>query len=95
MNPTKVVREQVKRLTDLPNIGKAMAGDLQRLGISTPQQLHGRDPYALYLALCELTGERQDPCVLDVFIAITRFVDGEDAAPWWHYTAERKARYQR
>jgi hypothetical protein len=27
---------------------------------------------------------------LDAFISITRFVDGEAAQPWWHYTAERK-----
>ncbi|MFQ6370449.1 helix-hairpin-helix domain-containing protein [Shewanella sp. YIC-542] len=94
MNPSKVKREQVHQLTDLPNIGKAMAADLQRLGIISPKQLQGRDPYELYLALCELTGERQDPCVLDVFMAITRFADGAEPAPWWHYTAERKQRYR-
>ena len=33
MNPAKVAREQVEILTDLPNIGKAMAADLHLLGI--------------------------------------------------------------
>jgi hypothetical protein len=28
--------------------------------------------------------------VLDVFISITRFVDGEAPRAWWDYTAERK-----
>ena len=37
---------------------------------------------------------RQDPCVLDTFISITRFMDGDEARPWWAYTAERKAAMQ-
>lgn len=90
MHPDKVVRERVRRLTDLPNIGPACAGDLQRLGIDAPAQLIGQDPRELYERLCVLTGTRQDPCVLDVFISITRFMAGEPARPWWHYTAERK-----
>lgn len=95
MNPAKVIRGQVSALTDLPNIGPAMAKDLERLGMRAPEQLTGRDPYALYDALCALTGQRHDPCVIDVFISITRFMDGDDARPWWHYTAERKIRLNR
>nr|WP_236943664.1 helix-hairpin-helix domain-containing protein [Jeongeupia sp. USM3] len=30
--------------------------------------------------------------MLDVFIPIVRFADGEAPRPWWHYTAERKRR---
>ena len=33
-----------------------------------------------------------DPCVIDVFISITRFINGDSPKPWWEYTAERKAR---
>lgn len=29
--------------------------------------------------------------LLDVYISITRFMDGEAPKPWWAYTAERKA----
>ena len=94
MNPAKVVRERVRLLTDLPNIGRAMAGDLQRLGIAKPEQLKGRDPYVLYQELSMATWLRQDPCVLDTFISITRFMDGDEARPWWAYTAERKAAMQ-
>lgn len=90
MNPLKVVRSQVVRLTDLPNIGPACAADLRRLGINEPGQLVGRDPYALYDELCVLTQIRHDPCLLDVFISITRFMAGEAPRPWWAYTAERK-----
>lgn len=77
-------------LESIPNIGPAMAQDLQRLGIATPAALIGKDPYALYQDLCIQTGIRQDPCVLDTFIAATRFMAGDPPHPWWHYTAERK-----
>ena len=33
----------------------------------------------------------QDPCVIDVFISIIRFMQGDEPKPWWQYTAERKA----
>ena len=90
MNPAKVVRTEVKQLTDLPNIGKACAADLRLLGIDKPEQLLDRNPYELYQTLCDKTGKRHDPCMLDVFISITRFMAGEDPKPWWFYTDERK-----
>ncbi|MBB5190782.1 hypothetical protein HNQ50_001505 [Silvimonas terrae] len=90
MHPAKVKREHVQRLTDLPNIGPAMAADLQMLGISRPEQLTGRDPYALYDELCAVTATRHDPCVIDVFISVVRFMDGGEARAWWAFTAERK-----
>lgn len=93
MNPEKVSRQRLARLTDLPNVGPAMAADLRRLGILTPAGLVGQDPYEMHGRLCTLTGVRHDPCVLDVFIAITRFMAGEAPRPWWVYTAERKARF--
>jgi hypothetical protein len=80
----------VGRLEDLPNVGPSIAADLRRIGIATPAALRGRDPYALYDALCRAKAARQDPCVLDTFIAVVRFVEGAPAAPWWAYTAERK-----
>ena len=77
-------------LEDLPNVGPATAADFRLLGITRPRQLKGKDPFRLYEQLCARTGVRHDPCVIDVFIAVTRFVGGEPARPWWHYTAERK-----
>ena len=90
MHPSRVDRARLGVLTDLPNVGPSIAGDLVRIGIETPAQLAGQSPLALYERLCEVTGLRHDPCVLDVFMSITRFVDGEPARPWWDYTAERK-----
>ncbi|MGI8561896.1 MAG: helix-hairpin-helix domain-containing protein [Luteimonas sp.] len=81
-----------RTLADLPNIGPAMIEDFRDIGIARPQQLVGKDPYALYDRLCRVTGVRHDPCVLDTFISAVRFMEGAPAHPWWHYTPERKAR---
>ncbi|MDP3294977.1 MAG: helix-hairpin-helix domain-containing protein [Nevskia sp.] len=82
--------DDARRFTDLPNIGPAMARDFAQLGLKQPQELRGADPLRLYRQLCKLTGQRQDPCVLDTFIAVVDFADGAAARPWWDYTAERK-----
>jgi hypothetical protein len=83
-------RTDVARLEDIPNVGPAVAADLRRLGITSPEALPGRDPYALYDELCRLTGERHDPCLLDTFIAAVRYMEGGPKTPWWKFTAERK-----
>jgi hypothetical protein len=81
---------ELTRLDDIPNIGPAVAGDLHQLGITTPSQLQGRDPYVMYDDLCRITGQRHDPCFLDTFIAAARYMDGGPKKPWWKYTTERK-----
>jgi hypothetical protein len=47
----------------------------------------------LYQKLNAATGTRHDPCVLDTFMAAVDFMNGAAAAPWWNYTAQRKALY--
>ena len=78
-------------LEQLPNIGPSLAADLRLIGIERPQDLRGKDAFVLYQKLCAATGQRQDPCVLDTFMAATDFMRGAPAAPWWQYTAQRKA----
>lgn len=77
-------------LEQLPNIGPSLASDLRLLGIVHPAELAGRDAFVLYRALCTHTGKRQDPCVLDTFIAAVDFMRGGEPRPWWLYTAQRK-----
>ncbi|MDD5158693.1 MAG: helix-hairpin-helix domain-containing protein [Sulfuricurvum sp.] len=93
MNPAKVIREKVEKLTDLPNVGKTVAADFTRIGITHPNQLRGEDPYDLYVRFCKAFGEKQDPCMLDVLMSITDFMNGGEARVWWAYTTERKKRY--
>lgn len=92
MNPQKVRREQVHQLEDLPNIGKAMAADLRLIGVKTPQYLRDREAFEMYQMLCARSGQRHDPCVIDVFMSVVSFMRGGAALPWWTFTAERKRR---
>lgn len=92
-SPKAASAAECERLEQLPNIGPAMAADLRTLGIAHPRELAGRDPFALYQALCRANGRRQDPCVLDTLMAVTDFMRGAAPAPWWAYTARRKAEY--
>ncbi|MBP9771919.1 MAG: helix-hairpin-helix domain-containing protein [Candidatus Pacebacteria bacterium] len=82
--------KSVRRFEEIPNVGPRVARDFRTLGFTGPQELVGKDPYALYERLCTKTKVRHDPCLLDVFIAVTRFMGGESPRPWWHYTPERK-----
>lgn len=77
-------------LEAIPNIGPAIAGYLGQLGIQVPADLDGQDPYLLFQQLCAQSGVMYDPCLLDTFIAATRFMAGEPPLPWWRYTKERK-----
>lgn len=83
--------QECDTLEQLPNIGQSLASDLRMLGIVHPRELASRDALQLYRMLCERTGKRQDPCVLDTFMAATDFMRGAEPRPWWSYTAQRKA----
>lgn len=84
------IAAEARTLRELPNVGLATAADLELLGLRTPAQLKGRDPLRMYRELCRRTGMRHDPCMLDVFIAVVRFMDGGPPLPWHRFTAERK-----
>ena len=77
-------------LEQLPNIGPALAADLRLVGVEHPADLRANDAFVLYQMLCRVTGRRHDPCVLDTFMAAVDFMGGAPAAPWWHYTPQRK-----
>lgn len=83
-------RKIVSRLEDLPNIGKSVAAGLKLIGIDHPGKLAGKDPFELYEALCAGMGKKVDSCVIDVFMAAVRFMEGGEPLPWWSFTEERK-----
>ena len=85
-----VSRDDITDLQNIPNVGPSIAANLRLIGVSSPQDLLGKDPYTMYDDLCHNTGVRHDPCVIDVFIAAVRFMAGESSKPWWKYTPERK-----
>lgn len=79
-------------LAALRNVGRAALADFAALGIESGDQLAIQEPDALYLRLCELTGQRPDPCVHDVFAAAIHQARTGEAADWWAFTPARKAR---
>ncbi len=86
-------RNDVQQLEEIENVGPATAEDLRSIGIATPQQLIGSDPWRLYRQLCDITNSLHDPCVLDVFMSAVDFMNGQPPKKWWEYTPLRKRRY--
>jgi hypothetical protein len=83
----------VGKFTDIPNIGPRMAEDFKQLGLKDPHDLKGKDAYALYQKMNRISGVRQDPCVLDTYMAAVDFMGGAPVKPWWSYTTKRKKEY--
>jgi hypothetical protein len=81
----------MKNLNDLKNVGKPTLQDLFLLSIYTVEELAEKDPTFLFQELERLTGQRQDPCVWDVFAAIIHEAKTGKPTNWWHWTQERKS----
>lgn len=80
----------VSRLVDFSNIGKAIADDLQLIGIDHPGKLIGKDSFKLYEKLCIASGKIHDPCIIDVFISAVHFMKVESRFPGGHLPLNRK-----
>ena len=76
----------------LEHVGPATVRDLELLGIERLSQLADREPQKLYDSLCKATGERQDPCVLDVFSMLVSRAQGDRPRPWWEFSRLRLAK---
>lgn len=88
-----VAPQFAEELEQIPNIGKQIAADLRLVGVKKPSDLRAKDPYNLYVRVCEVTKFYKDPCLLDVFISAVYFMDGNGSKPWWHFTNERKQNF--
>ncbi len=84
---------QVRKFQDIPNVGTAMERDFRALGLTQPADLKNKNPLQLYKKICTLRGKRQDPCVLDTYLAVVDFMNGAPARPWFYYTKNRKREY--
>lgn len=85
--------KEVKKFQDIPNVGSAMIRDFALLGLNSPKDLRRKDPLRLYKKMCEISSARQDPCVLDTYMAVIDFMNGAPPRPWWLYTKTRKQKY--
>lgn len=86
---------EAAKLTHIPNIGPATVKDLRLLGITTPQQLKGKNGLELYRKLNEVSGVHHDPCMADVFMSAVDFMNGGKPKPWWAFTKMRKKLLER
>jgi hypothetical protein len=95
----KAMAKSERQLIDLISVGPSIREDFAKLGIAEVQQLAKANPKQLYDRLCRLTGERQDPCVLDVFMAAVAQAKNPRLpaaqCQWWYWSSVRKAREQK
>ena len=80
---------------DLVSVGPAIARDFEMLKIASVPHLARQNPQRMYEKLCSLTGQRQDPCVLDVFCAAVAQARNPrlpaEQCQWWYWSRLRKA----
>ena len=82
----------LKHLTDLPNIGKAIAADLFAIGIHSPGELQAKDAWAVYCELRGVMGHRHDPCVFYTLLSVNHYLTSGESVPWWKFTAQGKTK---
>jgi hypothetical protein len=84
-----------QQLSDLVSIGPAMLRDFELLGVRSVAQLARRSPEKMYEKLCQVTGQPQDICCLDVFRAAVAQAKNPnlpiEQRLWWHWSRKRKA----
>jgi hypothetical protein len=82
------------QLGDLISIGPAMLRDFELLGIRSVAKLARRNPEKMFEKLCQLTGQAQDICCLDVFRAAVAQENNPilpaEQRLWWHWSRKRK-----
>jgi hypothetical protein len=78
-----------KDLQTIPGVGPSIAEDLRNLGIRSVHDLKKKNPEKLYQKLCDLTGVRQDPCVLYVFRCAVYYASHKqhksELLKWWNW----------
>jgi hypothetical protein len=83
-----------RQLADLISIGPAMVRDFELLGIRSVAQLAKQNPQRMYGRLNRVTGQRQDPCVLDTFCAAVAQAQNPrlpaEQCQWWYWSGKRK-----
>jgi hypothetical protein len=91
----RIKKAGLDNLESISNVGPAIASKLRLLGFKSPTDLKEADPYDMYKKLCQLTGKRHDPCLLDVFISAVSFCNGNPPKLWWEFTEERKKKLEK
>lgn len=85
-----MTKEQtIKELTIIPEIGKSLATDLWNIGITSIDDLKGKDPEVLFALSNDYAGVVQDRCVLYAFRCAVYFAKTppehreKEKLNWW------------
>ena len=68
-------------LEQIPGVGKAIAEDLNNLGIHQVQELRNQDPEILYRQLCDYEGKPVDRCMLYVLRCAVYYASTKNPEP--------------
>jgi hypothetical protein len=85
----------IKNLTEIPGIGKSIAGDLWRIGIKKVEDLRNKDPQQLYDDSNRFAGVVQDRCLLYAFRCAVYYASTDkrkhkpEKLKWWNWTDEK------
>ncbi|MEY4025149.1 MAG: hypothetical protein RL438_662 [Actinomycetota bacterium] len=66
-------------LTELPNIGKAIASDLEKIGIVSHSDLEKCEPLAVFNEL-----------KTDTLLSVRHYFETGESLPWWEFTEQGK-----
>jgi hypothetical protein len=84
-------QESIKKLTEIPGVGKSVANDLWNIGISEVSDLCGKNPENLYDISNKYAGTIQDKCLLYVFRCAVYYAETpaekQDSykLKWWNW----------
>jgi predicted RecB family nuclease len=81
----------LKDLMQIPGVGKSLATDLWNIGITSIDDLRGKNPEVLYQLSNKFAGSTQDRCVLYVFKCAVYFAETppqireKEKLKWWNW----------
>ncbi len=89
----------ISPLREIPGIGPSIAAYLAGVGIREVADLKGRDPEAIYEAMCRAQGVRIDRCLLYVCRLAVYYASAKRRDPaklkWWLWKDHPPAKKQR
>jgi hypothetical protein len=84
-----VQASRLKDLQQIPGVGPSIARDLLDIGITSVEDLKGKDPERLYDKSNRVAGVVQDRCLLYVFRCAVYFAETRNPSPeklqWWYW----------
>jgi hypothetical protein len=87
--------QSIKNLMQIPGIGKSIAQDLLDIGITSVDDLKGKDPEILFEESNRFAGTLQDRCLLYCFRGAVYFAETEaderepEKLKWWNWKDKR------